>query len=412
MVTAWAAEHHGLEFWHAPNPLTILTDWAARTTRIRLGVGVAVAPYWHPLRLAGEAGLVDIYSDGRLELGISRGAFNFEFARMANGITPEEGRSHVFEMVPLLKKLWAGDVEHRGKHWSFPTVTSAPKPLQKPHPPLWLAARDPRASTSRSGTAWTSCRPRSANRSARSPPSRASSPRRSTPTPARSARAGWCCARSGWPSARATSTPIVPRTRSTESDSRGCSRPRGTSSTDSADPGAGDRGERRPLRPRGARGDGARLARRGGRAARSLRGARHRRVLLRGQLRVGSGPDQTLPGALRRTGDAVLPLARADERGGGCRRWRCVAAPHPRLATTPAPTAPKYLITTFAGRHRRMCGARYRGCSSRFPARQRMPCGPFVRAKWLEARRPRKREKDKPTRHGERPDRLHLPGSA
>ena len=39
MVTAWAAEHHGLEFWHAPNPLTILTDWAARTTRIRLGVG-------------------------------------------------------------------------------------------------------------------------------------------------------------------------------------------------------------------------------------------------------------------------------------------------------------------------------------------------------------------------------------
>ena len=143
MVTAWAAEHHGLEFWHAPNPLTILTDWAARTTRIRLGVGVAVAPYWHPLRLAGEAGLVDVYSDGRLELGISRGAFNFEFARMANGITPEEGRSHVFEMVPLLKKLWAGDVEHRGKHWRFPTVTSAPKPLQKPHPPLWLAARDP-----------------------------------------------------------------------------------------------------------------------------------------------------------------------------------------------------------------------------------------------------------------------------
>ena len=88
MVTAWAAEHHGLEFWHAPNPLTILTDWAGRTTRIRLGVGVAVAPYWHPLRLAGEAGLVDVYSDGRLELGISRGAFNFEFARMANGITP------------------------------------------------------------------------------------------------------------------------------------------------------------------------------------------------------------------------------------------------------------------------------------------------------------------------------------
>ena len=143
MCTAWAAEHHGLEFWHAPNPLTILTDWAARTERIRLGVGVAVAPYWHPLRLAGEAGLVDMFSGGRLELGISRGAFNYEFARMGGGLSPEDGRSHVAEMVPLLKKLWAGDVSHRGKHWAFPSVTAAPKPLQKPHPPLWLAARDP-----------------------------------------------------------------------------------------------------------------------------------------------------------------------------------------------------------------------------------------------------------------------------
>lgn len=143
MGTAWAAEHHGLEFWHAPNPLTTLTDWAARTRRIRLGVGVAVAPYWHPIRLAGEAGLVDMYSDGRLELGISRGAFNFEFQRMAEGLTPEEGRSCVMEMVPLIKKLWAGDVAHDGEHWRFPTVTSAPKPVQRPHPPLWLAARDP-----------------------------------------------------------------------------------------------------------------------------------------------------------------------------------------------------------------------------------------------------------------------------
>ena len=143
MCTAWAAEHHGLEFWHAPNPLTTLADWATRTRRIRLGVGVAVAPYWHPIRLAGEAGLVDIYSDGRLELGISRGAFNFEFERMAPGLTPDEGRSCVMEMVPLIKKLWAGDVAHEGEHWRFPVVTAAPKPVQQPHPPLWLAARDP-----------------------------------------------------------------------------------------------------------------------------------------------------------------------------------------------------------------------------------------------------------------------------
>jgi len=143
MEIAWAAEHHAMEFWWASNPFTILADWANRTSKIRLGVGVVVAPYWHPLRLAGEVGLVDLFSDGRLELGISRGAFTYEFARMAPGVDAEEARSHVFELVPLLKQLWQGDIAHDGKHWQFPTSTSAPKPQQQPHPPLWMAARDP-----------------------------------------------------------------------------------------------------------------------------------------------------------------------------------------------------------------------------------------------------------------------------
>ena len=143
MEVAWAAEHHAMEFWWAANPFTILADWAHRTSRIRLGIGVVVAPYWHPIRLAGEAGLIDLFSDGRLELGISRGAFNFEFARMAHGMGPEEARAHVFELVPLLKQLWAGDIAHDGVHWQFPIATATPKPIQTPHPPLWMAARDP-----------------------------------------------------------------------------------------------------------------------------------------------------------------------------------------------------------------------------------------------------------------------------
>jgi alkanesulfonate monooxygenase SsuD/methylene tetrahydromethanopterin reductase-like flavin-dependent oxidoreductase (luciferase family) len=47
------------------------------------------------------------------------------------------------EMLPALKALWAGDYEHNGEYWSFPTATSVPKPVQKPHPPLWIAARSP-----------------------------------------------------------------------------------------------------------------------------------------------------------------------------------------------------------------------------------------------------------------------------
>lgn len=140
---AWAAEHHGVELTVAPNPFLQLTHWAENTARIRLGPAVVVAPYWHPLRLAGEAGLFDLYSDGRLELGIGRGAFQYEFDRMANGIPQVEGGAHLREMVPLLKRLWAGDVEYRGEHWSLPRVTALPKPVQQPHPPIWVACRGP-----------------------------------------------------------------------------------------------------------------------------------------------------------------------------------------------------------------------------------------------------------------------------
>ena len=65
----WAAEHHALEMTIAPNPFQILTWWAMHTNNIRLGSAVAVAPYWHPINLAGEAAMVDLLSDGRLVVG-------------------------------------------------------------------------------------------------------------------------------------------------------------------------------------------------------------------------------------------------------------------------------------------------------------------------------------------------------
>ena len=78
----WAAEHHALEMTIAPNPFQILTWWAAHTDRIRLGTAVVVAPYWHPINVAGEAALLDLYSNGRLEFGIGAGAYQREIDRM------------------------------------------------------------------------------------------------------------------------------------------------------------------------------------------------------------------------------------------------------------------------------------------------------------------------------------------
>ena len=139
----WAAEHHALEMTIAPNPFQILTWWAAHTSSIRLGTAVAVAPYWHPIRLAGEAALLDLYSGGRLEFGIGSGAYQREFDRMRPGLKQTDGWRYMQELLPVVKALWQGDTEHNGEFWRFPKSTSVPKPLQKPHPPVWVAARAP-----------------------------------------------------------------------------------------------------------------------------------------------------------------------------------------------------------------------------------------------------------------------------
>lgn len=141
--TVWAAEHHALEMTIAPAPFQLLAHLAAHTSTVRLGTAVVVAPYWHPIKLAGEAAMFDLLSGGRLEFGIGKGAYQREFDRMAGGMQPGLGVPMMLEMIPALKALWAGDYEHNGTYWQWPVATSCPKPLQQPHPPIWVAARDP-----------------------------------------------------------------------------------------------------------------------------------------------------------------------------------------------------------------------------------------------------------------------------
>jgi flavin-dependent trigonelline monooxygenase, oxygenase component len=139
---AWAAEHHAIEMTIAPGPFQLLAWWGANTSHIRLGTAVAVAAYWHPIRLAGEAALLDVMSGGRLELGLGRGAYQREYDRMMPGLTPPSASSALRELLPAVRALWAGDYAHDGERWSFPTATSCPKPVQT-DPPIWVAARDP-----------------------------------------------------------------------------------------------------------------------------------------------------------------------------------------------------------------------------------------------------------------------------
>lgn len=139
----FVGEHHGHEMTIAPAPFTLLTHLASVTSRVRLGTAVLCAPYWHPIRLAGEAALFDHLSGGRLELGIGRGAYPYEFARMAAGIPPETAREQLGELLPALRGLWAGDYTHEGTLYSFPSTTSTPRPRTVDGPPLWVSARHP-----------------------------------------------------------------------------------------------------------------------------------------------------------------------------------------------------------------------------------------------------------------------------
>ena len=143
MHAIWTGEHHGMNFTIAPNPLLNLVDLARRTRNVRLGTGTVIAPFWHPIRLAGEAAMADIIMDGRLDLGVARGAYSFEYERLSPGLDAWTAGQKMRELIPAVQKLWQGDYAHEGAHWQFPATTSSPKPMQQPGPPIWVAARDP-----------------------------------------------------------------------------------------------------------------------------------------------------------------------------------------------------------------------------------------------------------------------------
>jgi alkanesulfonate monooxygenase SsuD/methylene tetrahydromethanopterin reductase-like flavin-dependent oxidoreductase (luciferase family) len=143
MHAVWTGEHHGMDFTISPNPFLNLIDLARQTKNVRLGTGTVIAPFWHPIRLAGEAAMTDMIVDGRLDLGIARGAYSYEYERMMPGMDAWEAGLRMRELVPAIKGLWKGDYAQKGQFHSFPATTSSPKPVQKDGPPIWIAARDP-----------------------------------------------------------------------------------------------------------------------------------------------------------------------------------------------------------------------------------------------------------------------------
>jgi alkanesulfonate monooxygenase SsuD/methylene tetrahydromethanopterin reductase-like flavin-dependent oxidoreductase (luciferase family) len=141
--TAWLAELHFFRpFSIMPAPLILATAIAQRTKRIRLGTGVSLLPFHHPLKLAAEAAVVDILSDGRLDLGVGRGTIAVHF--QGYNVSREESRERFEESLEIIQKAWTTEsFSYDGKHYQVPDTSVVPKPLQKPHPPLRIAANSP-----------------------------------------------------------------------------------------------------------------------------------------------------------------------------------------------------------------------------------------------------------------------------
>jgi len=112
---------------------------AARTRRLRIGTGVSLAPFYHPLRLAEEVALLDLLSGGRVNWGAGRGFARVEFE--AFGVAPEESTARFRETVEIVLRAWTDERLHfAGEHFRFDGIEVLPKPMQRPHPPVWMAA--------------------------------------------------------------------------------------------------------------------------------------------------------------------------------------------------------------------------------------------------------------------------------
>jgi alkanesulfonate monooxygenase SsuD/methylene tetrahydromethanopterin reductase-like flavin-dependent oxidoreductase (luciferase family) len=135
----WLAEHHFSSFSVCPSVHMVGMLAAARTSRLRIGTAVSLAPLYHPLRLAEEVALLDLLSGGRVNWGAGRGFARVEFE--AFGVPPEDSTSRFRETVEIVLKAWTDErLTFTGEHFRFAGVEVLPKPVQRPHPPVWMAA--------------------------------------------------------------------------------------------------------------------------------------------------------------------------------------------------------------------------------------------------------------------------------
>lgn len=133
--SVWLSEHHFTEDGYMPSVFPVLGAIAQRTRNLRLGTAVLLAPQHHPVRLAEDSAVVDVLSEGRLELGLAPGYRPAEFQIL--GIPKQQRGKRTDETIEILRLAWQGDeFTYKGQIFQFESVISQPTPTRQTGVPI------------------------------------------------------------------------------------------------------------------------------------------------------------------------------------------------------------------------------------------------------------------------------------
>lgn len=138
---AWFAEHHHSDYGMLASPNLMIAALARRTERLRFGNLVSVLPLYDPMRLAEECAMLDILTNGRLNIGLGRGVPKDD---MKHRLDRDTAQARFDEGIEILMRAWTGETfSYSGKAWGYEEISCRPQPLQKPHPPIYYGATSP-----------------------------------------------------------------------------------------------------------------------------------------------------------------------------------------------------------------------------------------------------------------------------
>src|ERR1051325_8790236 len=138
---AWFAEHHHSDYGMLSSPNLVIAALARRTERLRFGNLVNVLPLHDPMRLAEECAILDILTGGRVNVGLGRGVPRDD---LKHGLDRDTAQARFDEGIEILTRAWTEDTfNYNGTAWNYVDISCRPRPLQKPHPPIYYGATSP-----------------------------------------------------------------------------------------------------------------------------------------------------------------------------------------------------------------------------------------------------------------------------